>query len=305
LRLEIVFALIGGVLIVAALAAGLVERAPLSFPMIFLGLGFLLADPGLDLVSVDVHDDVLEVIATVTLALVLFLDAVHLELDVLRRDWLVPTLSLGPGTLLTIGLVAGIAVLLLELPLTLALLAGAILASTDPVLLRDVLRDRRIPRSVRQALSVEASTNDIIVLPILLVLIAVSRAEVGGVAGWLAFAVQLFVLGPAVGFLVGAAGSWSMERADRRFRIRREYQSLYGVGLVLASWAAGEAVGGDGFLAAFAAGVAVTALNRTLCDCFLEFGQVLAEMLTLVAFVLFGGCCPACSATPTCSARSP
>jgi sodium/hydrogen antiporter len=288
LRLEVVFALIGGVLIVAALAAGLVERAPLSFPMIFLGLGFLLADPGLDLVSVSVHDDVLEVIATVTLALVLFLDAVRLELDVLRRDWLVPTLSLGPGTLLTIGLVAGIAVPLLELPLTLALLAGAILASTDPVLLRDVLRDRRIPRSVRQALSIEASTNDIVVLPILLVLIAVSRAEVGGVAGWLGFAGQLFVLGPAIGFLVGAVGSWSMERVDQRFRIRSEYQSLYGVGLVLASWAAGEAVGGDGFLAAFAAGVAVTALNRTLCECFLEFGQVIAEMLTLVAFVLFG-----------------
>ena len=288
MELETAFALIAGVLIVSALAAGLVERAPLSFPMIFLGLGFLLADRGLDLVSVGAHDDVLDVVATATLALVLFLDAVHLELDVLRRDWLVPTLALGPGTLLTIGLVAGAAMLLLDLPLVLALLAGTILASTDPVLLRDVLRDRRIPRSVRQALSVEASSNDIIVLPILLVLIAVSRAEAGGVAGWLAFAGQLFVLGPAAGFLVGAAGSWSMERADRRFQIRREYQSLYGIGLVLASWAAGEAVGGDGFLAAFAAGVAVTALNRTLCDCFLEFGQVLAETSTLVAFVLFG-----------------
>ena len=146
--------------------------------MIFLGLGFLLADPGLGLVSVSVHDDVLEVIATVTLALVLFLDAVHLELDVLRRDWLVPALSLGPGTLLTIGLVAGIAMLLLDLPLPLALLAGAILASTDPVLLRDVLRNRRIPRSVRQALSVEASTNDIIVLPILPVVAVVASLGV-------------------------------------------------------------------------------------------------------------------------------
>jgi NhaP-type Na+/H+ or K+/H+ antiporter len=288
LGLETAFALIAAVLIVSALAAGLIERAPLSFPMIFLGLGFLLAGHGLDLVTVNVHDQVLGVVATVTLALVLFLDAVHLELDVLRRDWLVPTLVLGPGTLAIIGLVAGTATLLLDLPLVLALLAGAILASTDPVVLRDVLRDRRIPGSVRQALSIEASTNDIIVLPILLVLIAISRAKVGGAAGWLAFAGQLLVLGPAAGFLVGAAGSWSMERADRRFGIRPEYQSLYGIGLVLASWAAGEAVGGDGFLAAFAAGVAVTALNRTLCDCFLEFGQVLAEMLMLVAFVLFG-----------------
>ena len=51
---------------------------------------------------------------------------------------------------------------------------------------------------------------------------------------------------------------------------------------------AGEAVGGDGFLAAFAAGMAVTVFNQTLCDCFLEFGQVIAEMTMLLAFVLFG-----------------
>jgi sodium/hydrogen antiporter len=74
----------------------------------------------------------------------------------------------------------------------------------------------------------------------------------------------------------------------QRFRIRREYQSLYGIGLVLAAYVAGEAVGGDGFLAAFAAGLAVTALNQTLCDCFLDFGQVIAEMTMLLAFVLFG-----------------
>jgi NhaP-type Na+/H+ or K+/H+ antiporter len=51
---------------------------------------------------------------------------------------------------------------------------------------------------------------------------------------------------------------------------------------------AGDAVGGDGFLAAFAAGIAVTIFNFELCDCFLEFGEVAAEMLMLLAFVLFG-----------------
>ena len=79
-----------------------------------------------------------------------------------------------------------------------------------------------------------------------------------------------------------------MGRVDQRFHIRREYQSLYGIGLVLGAFVAGEAVGGDGFLAAFAAGLAVTAFNQTLCDCFLDFGQVIAEMTMLLAFVLFG-----------------
>jgi sodium/hydrogen antiporter len=288
LELDSVFGLIAGVLVVSALAAGLVERAPLSFPMLFLGFGFLIGDRGLGFISIGLDNNVLEVVAVVALALVLFLDAVNLELTELRRDWLVPVLVLGPATLLVIGLLAGAGMLLLGLPVILALLLGTILASTDPVVLRDILRDRRIPRSVRRALSVEAGTNDIVVLPILLVLIAVAHADLGGPAGWLGFLGQLFVLGPAAGFAVGAAGSWVMGRVDQRFQIRREYQSLYGIGLVLGAFVAGEAVGGDGFLAAFAAGLAVTVVNQTLCDCFLEFGQVIAEMTMLLAFVLFG-----------------
>ena len=288
MELETAFGLIAGVLVVSALAAGLVERAPLSFPMLFLGLGFLLGDRGLQFISIGLDSRMLEVVAVLALALVLFLDAVNLELTELRRDWLVPSLVLGPATLLVIGLLAGLGTLLLDLPLVLALLLGTILASTDPVVLRDVLRDRRIPRSVRRTLSVEAGTNDIVVLPALLVLIAIAHADLGGPAEWLGFLGQLLVLGPAAGFAVGAAGSWVMGRVDQRFQIRREYQSLYGIGLVLGAFVAGEAVGGDGFLAAFAAGLAVTVVNQTLCDCFLDFGQVIAEMTMLLAFVLFG-----------------
>jgi NhaP-type Na+/H+ or K+/H+ antiporter len=288
LELETAFAVIAGVLVVSALAAGLVERAPLSFPMLFLGLGFLIGDRGLELISIGLDSQVLTVVAVVALALVLFLDAVNLELTELRRDWLAPFLVLGPSTLVVAGLLAGAAALLLDLPAVLAVLLGTILASTDPVVLRDVLRDTRLPRSVRRALGVEAGTNDLVVLPILLVLIAIAHADLGSPTEWIVFLGQLFVLGPAAGFAVGAVGSWTMGWIDQRFPIRREYQALYGIGLVLGAYVAGDAVGGDGFLAAFAAGLAVTALNQTLCDCFLDFGQVIAEMTMLLAFVLFG-----------------
>jgi sodium/hydrogen antiporter len=97
LELETAFGLIAGVLVVSALAAGLVERAPLSFPMLFLGLGFLLGGRGLGLVSIGLDASVLQVVAVVALALVLFLDAINLELTELRRDWLVPVLVLGPA----------------------------------------------------------------------------------------------------------------------------------------------------------------------------------------------------------------
>ena len=283
-----VFALVALVLTVSALAAGVVERAPLSFPMIFLGLGFILGPHGLEVMDLDVHSPALEAVATLTLALVLFLDAVNLEFARERKEWLVPALSLGPGTLLIVAIVAGAGVLLLDMSPLIAFLLGAVLSSTDPVVLRDVVRDRRLPSSVRQALKVEAGTNDVVVLPLVIVLAAIARGDVGGAGDWFFFALQLLLIGPAAGFAVGAIGSELMSRADARFGIRREYQALFGIGLVLGAYAAGVGVGGDGFLAAFAAGFAVTILDRELCDCFLEFGEAAAEMAMLLAFVMFG-----------------
>lgn len=282
------FGLIAIVLTISALLSGVVERAPLSFPMIFLGLSFALGPHGLNYISLDAHDQTLEVVATSSLALVLFLDAIKLRFDEIGEDWLVPALALGPGTLLTIGIVAGGAIALLDASFTQALLFGAILASTDPVVLRDVVRDERIPRSVRRALSVEAGTNDIVVLPSVLILIAIANEEAGGPTAWLAFLGKLLLLSPLIGAGIGAAGAWLMSEADKRFGIRHEHQALYGIGLVLASYTAATAAGGDGFLAAFAAGFAVTAFNFALCDCFLEYGEVTAEMTMLLAFVLFG-----------------
>lgn len=283
-----VFALGAVVLTLSALAAGLVERAPISFPMIFIGLGFVIGPWGFEAMEIGIHSPALEAIATLTLALVLFLDAVNLEFARERKEWLVPALALGPGTLMIVAIVAGAAILLLDVEPVVALLLGAVLSSTDPVVLRDVVRDRRLPSSVRQALKVEAGTNDVVVLPLIIVLAAIGRGDVGGAGDWALLAAQLLVIGPAAGFAVGAVGSKLMAKADARFGIRREYQALYGVGLVLGAFAAGEGVGGDGFLAAFAAGFAVTILDRELCDCFLEFGEAAAEMAMLLAFVMFG-----------------
>ncbi|MEO8396391.1 MAG: cation:proton antiporter [Chloroflexota bacterium] len=276
------------VLLVSGLASGIVERAPLSFPMIFLGLGFALGGGGLNVITVELHSPLLETVATVSLALVLFLDAVNLQIDELKADWHVPFLTLGPGTIVVILGVSVAAYLIVGTTPVQSLLLGAILASTDPVVLRDIIRDERIPRSVRRALGVEAGMNDIVILPIVLVLIAVLTATPGESQDWPSFFLRLLVFSPLVGLAVGGIGANLMGRADAHFGIRKEYQALYGIGLVLASFAAGQMLDGDGFLAAFFAGLAVTLFNTSLCDCFMEYGEVTAEMLMLLAFVLFG-----------------
>ncbi len=282
------FGIVAIVLCVTPLASGFVERSPLSFPLIFLGLGFLLGERGFDLLQMGPHDQLLEIVATLTLALVLFLDAVKLQIDELGKRWLVPVLILGPGTGIIIALGATTLALIVGLSWIMAFIGGAILASTDPVVLRDIVRDQRIPRSVRQVLKIEAGTNDIVVLPVILILIAVAGDQGGDATGWVVFAAKLLLLGPGIGFALGASGSWLMTKIDAKLGIRQEHQALYGVGLVLASYAAATAAGGDGFLGAFFAGLAVVLLNQSLCDCFMDYGETTSEMAMLLAFVLFG-----------------
>jgi sodium/hydrogen antiporter len=70
--------------------------------------------------------------------------------------------------------------------------------------------------------------------------------------------------------------------------VRRDYESLYALGVAFTAYAAAEAVGGSGFLAAFAAGLVIAALDVELCDCFLDYGEASAEMFLLLTFVAFG-----------------
>ena len=284
----LVFGIIAVILTVIGLTSGLVERSPISFPLMFLGLGFALGEGGFGVIRLGPESLILEIVATLTLTLVLFLDAAKLQIDELGKRWLVPALVLGPGTVIIIALGAVSLALLLGFAWVAAFIGGAVLASTDPVVLRDIVRDERIPRSVRQVLKIEAGVNDIVVLPVVLVLIAVALGEVGDAVAWAGFVVQLLLVGPAVGFAIGGSGSWLMGKIDARLGIRRDHQALYGVGLVLAAYAAATAAGGDGFLGAFAAGLAVAVLNQSLCDCFLEYGEVTSEIAMLLAFVLFG-----------------
>ncbi len=274
------------VLTLAALTSRIVEKAPISFPIIFMGIGLLLG--GYGVIDLDVHSPLLEAVALISLALVLFLDAVNVQVDELKREWYVPFLTLGPGTLLTIAGVGAAAYYLMGVTPLQAALLGAVLASTDPVVLRDIVRDPRVPRSVRRALSVEAGMNDLVVLPIVLVLIALLMAQGNSVTDWAAFFFRILILSPLVGLVVGGLGAWLMGQVDSRWGISRAYQALYGIGLVFASFAAGQATGGDGFLSAFFAGLSITLFSMTLCDCFLEYGEVTAEMMMLLAFVLFG-----------------
>ena len=92
--------------------------------------------------------------------------------------------------------------------------------------------------------------------------------------------------------MLGAFAGWVaitlLDQVRRRVGVRRDYESLYALGVAFTAYAAAEAVGGSGFLAAFAAGLVIAALDVELCDCFLDYGEASAEMFLLLTFVAFG-----------------
>jgi NhaP-type Na+/H+ or K+/H+ antiporter len=283
-------AIIGVVIIVSALLSGLIERSGMPQVAVFLALGAVLGPVGLGVLNVAADSSALRVVATLSLALVLFTDAVSLNIAEVRRRAALALRLLGPGTLLTAAIIALAGWWLLDLSSAGAAILGAALASTDPILLRGLLRRRDIPTDARHALQLESGLNDVVLLPVVLVaMVFLNPGTTLDGAGAAKFGLNLFILGPGAGILIGLIGVAALDLVRKRLGVRRDYESLYSLGIALTAYAAAEAVHGSGFLAAFAAGMTIAALDVELCDCFVEYGGVTAEVLLLFTFVLLGG----------------
>src|SRR5688572_10609888 len=131
-----VLALTGVVILSTSLMSGLVERANVPQIAVFLLLGASLGPAGLGLLSIELDSPFLRVVATLALALVLFTDAVTLNLTETRKNFRLASLILGPGTLLAAGAIAALAKFVLGWDWASSLVLAAAIASTDPVMLR-------------------------------------------------------------------------------------------------------------------------------------------------------------------------
>ena len=284
-----VLALIGAVIVVSALLSGWVDRTGVPQIAVFLAMGFLIGPGALGLLDATVASEVVRVVATLSLVLVLFTDGVSLDIAEVREHKLLASLVLGPGTLLSAILIAGAAWYVLGLSTPLSAILGAALASTDPVLLRGLLRRPALHNSVRQALRLESGLNDVVLLPIVLVAISILTSTEGlSGADWGRLALNMLVVSPGAGIVVGFAGVKAVELVRKGSGVRRDYESIYSLGLAFTAYAAAESLHGSGFIAAFAAGLTISIIDVELCDCFLEYGETTAEMALLFTFVLFG-----------------
>jgi sodium/hydrogen antiporter len=282
-------ALIGIVIVVSALLSGLVEKSGLPHVAVFILIGAALGPLGLGVFDVTLASPLVRVVATLSLTLVLFTDAVTLNTKEVKGNLGLTFRMLGPGTLLCAALTAVAAWWLLGIPPASSAILGAALASTDPVLLRGLLQRSDISSEARLGLRLESGLNDVVLLPIVVVAIALTgdhNPETSRSFAKTGF--ELFILGPGAGIAIGMLAVAALDLMRKHFTIRRDYESLYSIGVAFTAFAAAEALHGSGFLAAFAAGVTIAALDVELCDCFVEYGAVTAEMLLLFTFVIFG-----------------
>src|SRR4051812_2119326 len=197
-------ALVGIVIIVSSLLSGAVERTGVPQVAIFLLVGAVLGPAGLGLVDLTLGSPALQVIATLGLVLVLFSDAIGVDIGEIRQQRRLAALILGPGTLLPAALTALAAWLLLGLPPGAAAILGAALASTDPVLLRTLVRHPSLPPSAKLALRLESGMNDVILLPIVVLCMLTLRSGMIAPAREIGSrAVGLFLLGHMLGVFAG------------------------------------------------------------------------------------------------------
>jgi NhaP-type Na+/H+ or K+/H+ antiporter len=153
-----------------------------------------------------------------------------------------------------------------------------------------VVSSPRVPARIRQSLNVESGLNDGIALPAVLLFTAL--ASVGGegrtTAGWLQFGLLQVTLGPLAGVAVGGLGAQLLRRSRERGWIGAAMERVAGLSLAILAWALAEVIGGNGFIAAFVAGMTFGTVARESAHCVHEFLEAEGDLLMMLVFLMFG-----------------
>ncbi|MGI9302223.1 MAG: cation:proton antiporter [Gammaproteobacteria bacterium] len=275
------------------LISGRAQTSIVTPPMVFVLYGLAIGPAGLSWASFDIDHSLVHLLAELTLVVILFTDASRIDVKLCYYEQDLPLRLLAIGMPLTIiaGAVVGVAVFA-ELGFWQAAVLAAILAPTDAALGQAVVSSPQVPPRIRQALNVESGLNDGIALPVILILLSIVGAGHGegaqSVAFWIQFAGKQVILGPIAGLVVGYVGTKLLERAWNSGWMNEVFLKLSTLGLALLAFAVAELIGGNGFIAAFVAGLTMGNSARSICPRLYEFGEAEGQLLALLTFLIFG-----------------
>ena len=261
-----------------------------------LGAGLLHLDPAASTLDAEI----LREAARFTLAIAVTGSAMRLPAFWLRRNWRGLAVALGPGMVLMWLTGAACAAVLLDLPLLPALLLGAAIAPTDPVLSAPILTgrlaQRAVPGLLRDGMTAESAINDGLALPLVMLPIAfMMHPPAQAWSEWLLHVVLWEILGAVV---VGAGIGWLTARIMEWARNRPDAEGAslltVTISMALATTAGVRLLGGDEVLAAFVAGAVLNNSHRqfNVEEHHERFSEALARFFDLPVMILFGAAIP-------------
>lgn len=273
------------------LASGRIQASLLTGPMLFAGFGLLAGPAVFNLVPLQIDNAVLHFLAEITLILVLFSDAAKIDLRQLRSDHNLPVRMLAIGMPVNIALGALVALMLFtDLTMWEAALLAAILAPTDAALGQAVVINKVVPVRIRQTLNVESGLNDGIALPFVLIFAALASAtqDTREATEWVIFGLTQVTLGPLAGIAVGYAGAKLVVLCNRAGWMTETAEGMVALALAFGSFGLGELIYGNGFIAAFVAGLTFSNTLSQKCAYLFEFAESEGQILVLLTFFAFG-----------------
>jgi sodium/hydrogen antiporter len=280
-------AIIAGLVFAWGTLSARLERFDMTAPIVFTVAGVLLTHGPLAPLGITPSTEVVKVLAEATLALVLFSDASRVGLHQLRADLGLCLRLLGIGLPLSIGLGMLLAFIVPGVTSWLALLVGAALAPTDAALGAGMMVNPAVPARIRRLINVESGLNDGIATPVVLVAIAGAASAEQAASTGPGGAVAELALGLLIGAVVGGGGGWLVKVARGRGWVTEGFAGAAVLALALCSYATSEALGGNGFIAAFTGGLAFAAAGGPAAK-LVPFVEETGTMLSLLAWLMFG-----------------
>ncbi len=257
------FVLIGCLMLARGLAATTISRLPFTSAMVYLFAGLALGPMVFGVFHFNPIKEakLLEVLTEIAVLVSLFSAGVKMPVPITRARWM-PAIRLAWLSMsISVGLVAAFAYYVLNLPLGVGVLLGAILAPTDPVLATDVqVRHADDRDQLRFNLTCEAGMNDGSAFPFVMLGLGLLGAHELGQFGWRWVLVDVIwgtigaiAIGAFGGYLLGKL-SWKLRCVEPKHEVLDDFVALglialvYGACVLFHAW---------GFLAVFFAGVAL------------------------------------------------
>ncbi|MCW5936810.1 MAG: potassium/proton antiporter [Fimbriimonadaceae bacterium] len=276
----------GMFLLLCVLASKASTKLGVPALVVFLALGMLAGSDGPGRIPFD-NFEIASYVGSVALAFILFSGGLDSNWTDLRRVARPGLLLATLGVLVTAGLVGLFAHFFLGLPITLGLLLGAVVSSTDAAAIFGVLRGSgfRLKHRITPLLEFESGANDALAVFLVVALTQVAVDPNATAWGMIPSLLVQMPLGAAIGYVVGLGAVWAINR------IRLEYDGLYPVVTVAAACLAfggAGALGGNPFLSVYVAGVALGSRTFVHRISLRQFHDAAGWLMQIVMFVLLG-----------------